>query len=476
VPTDFFDLIIIDEAHHAPADTWQKTLNHFSKAKKLFVTGTPFRGDKQEVPGKLIHETPLSEVMRDRYVKWLRKETVNAHELYFTLAEEPGVRFSKDQVLAFRDREWVERSVALSKECSLDVIDQSISNLNELRKASPNVPHKILAVGCSITHAEDLRTWYQSKNLTAAIVHSDMEQGDIESAFRVIDNHQCDVVISVNMLMEGYDHRYLTVLALFRPYRSINAFAQIVGRVLRAIPEEEITAFEIDNNAVVIYHEETGLDSMWSAFQKEVDRAKHQRTKEYAITDEEYVRKEQALAGVSSSSAFVSDQDSYLEDLDFNKIFSAKRAEIDSIATQKVQALPGIEGYDEDVLAQLKNVFISAETKKAAQIIDPNLVAKRPEIARRQLREILTKKAQDEVATLLSDLGIDEKASTLYPKFRNHLPVAKVNMPNDGILVSFINAKLAKKFGKVAERDNSSLSKSIEHVEVIMVELRGMLK
>jgi len=476
VPSDFFDLIIIDEGHHAPAGTWQKTLDHFSAAKKIFVTGTPFRGDKQEVPGKLIHETPLSEVMRDRYVKWLRKETVNAHELYFTLAEEPGTRFSKDQVLALRDREWLERSVALSQECSMDVIDQSIGNLNELRKSSPSVPHKILAVGCSITHAEDLRTWYQSKNLTAAIVHSDMEQADIDAAFRVIDNHQCDVVISVNMLMEGYDHRYLTVLALFRPYRSINAFAQIVGRVLRAIPAEEITAFEIDNNAVVIYHEETGLDSMWSAFQKEVDRAKHQRTREYTITDEEYTRKEQSLAGVSSSEAFVSDRDSYLDDLDFNKIFSDKRAEIDSIATQKVQALPGIEGYDADVLAQLKNVFINAETKKAAQAIDPNLVAKRPEIARKQLRDILTKKAQDEVATFLSDMKIDEKASTLYPKFKNHLAMAKPTMPNDGILVSFINAKLAKKFGRVADRDNSSLSKSIEHVEVIMAELRGMLK
>lgn len=476
VPSDFFDLIIIDEGHHAPAGTWQKTLDHFSAAKKIFVTGTPFRGDKQEVPGKLIHETPLSEVMRDRYVKWLRKETVNAHELYFTLAEEPGTRFSKDQVLALRDREWLERSVALSQECSMDVIDQSIGNLNELRKSSPSVPHKILAVGCSITHAEDLRTWYQSKNLTAAIVHSDMEQADIDAAFRVIDNHQCDVVISVNMLMEGYDHRYLTVLALFRPYRSINAFAQIVGRVLRAIPAEEITAFEIDNNAVVIYHEETGLDSMWSSFQKEVDRAKHQRTREYTITDEEYTRKEQSLAGVSSSEAFVSDRDSYLDDLDFNKIFSDKRAEIDSIATQKVQALPGIEGYDADVLAQLKNVFINAETKKAAQAIDPNLVAKRPEIARKQLRDILTKKAQDEVATFLSDMKIDEKASTLYPKFKNHLAMAKPTMPNDGILVSFINAKLAKKFGRVADRDNSSLSKSIEHVEVIMAELRGMLK
>ncbi|RML91507.1 DEAD/DEAH box helicase [Pseudomonas savastanoi] len=476
VPSDFFDLIIIDEGHHAPADTWQKTLDHFSKAKKIFVTGTPFRGDKQEVPGKLIHETPLSEVMRDRYVKWLRKETVNAHELYFTLAEEPGVKFSKDQVLALRDSEWVQRSVALSKECSLDVIDQSIHNLRELRKSSPNVPHKILAVGCSITHAEDLRTWYQSKDLTAAIVHSDMEQTDIEAAFRTIDNHQCDIVISVNMLMEGYDHRYLTVLALFRPYRSLNAFAQIVGRVLRAIPAEEITAFEIDNNAVVIYHEETGLDSMWSAFQKEVDRAKHQRTREYTITNEEYVRKEQSLAGVSSSEAFVSDRDSYLEDLDFNKIFSQKRAEIDTIATQKVQALAGLEGYDDEILAQLKNVFINAETKKAAQTIDPNLIAKRPEIARKQLREILTKKAQDEVATLLSDLGIDEKASTLYRIFASHVPMAKPNMPNDGILVGFINSKLAKKFGRVAERDNGSLSRSIEHVEVVLAELRRMLK
>ncbi|WP_417503091.1 DEAD/DEAH box helicase [Marinobacter sp.] len=476
IPSDFFDLIIVDEAHHAPADSWQKTLAYFSTAKKIYVTGTPFRGDKQELPGKLIHETPLSEVMRDKYVKWLRKETVNAHTLYFTLAEEPGRQFSKEEVLKLKDREWIERSVALSEECSMDVINQSIHNLNELKKASPAVPHKILAVGCSISHAEDLLRWYQSRGLRSAILHSDMEAGDIEAAFRVVENHECDVVISVNMLMEGYDHKYLTVLALFRPYRSINAFAQIVGRVLRAIPAQEITAFEIDNNAVVIYHQETGLDLMWTEFQQEVDRAKHQRTKEYAITDVDYVRKDQSLAGVKSSSAFVSDQDSYLEDLDFNRIFSEKRAEIDSIANKTIQALPGIEGYDAETLAKLKSVLIGAETKKAAQAIDPNLVAKRPEIARKQLRAILTKKAQDEVATLLSDLDIDEKASTLYRIFSAHLPMINANTPNDGILVSFINTKLAKKFGRVADRDNGSLSKSIEHVAVIMAELRAMLK
>lgn len=77
---------------------------------------------------------------------------------------------------------------------------------------------------------------------------------------------------------------------------------------------------------------------------------------------------------------------------------------------------------------------------------------------------------------MLSDLQIEEKASTLYPIFKNHLPMAKPNMPNDGILVSFIYTKLVKKFGRVADRDNSSLTKSIEYVVVIIDELRRMLK
>ncbi|MDT3721528.1 DEAD/DEAH box helicase family protein [Pseudomonas oryzihabitans] len=477
VPPDFFDLIIIDESHHSVADSWQKALDYFQKAKRLHVTGTPFRGDKQELPGVKIHETPLSEVMRDRYVKWLRKETVNAHELYFTLKDQPGLKLTKDQVLEFKDKEWIEKSVALSEECSRDVITHSIEKLQELKKVSSSVPHKILAVGCSIKHAEDLLVWYQSYGMRAVILHSEMDFSLQEQAFRTIDNHECDVVISVNMLMEGYDHKYLTVLSIFRPYRSINAFAQIVGRVLRAIPESEITAFEIDNNAIVVYHEETGLDGMWHAFQTEVDRAKHQRTKEYQITDSEYASRSTTLGGVSSSEAFVSDQDSYLDDLDFNRLFLEKRKEVDLIATNKLQKIAELQDYDAETLEAIKNAIIGAETKKAAeQIIDPNLIAKRPEKARRQLRDILTKKAQDEIANFLSDKGLDEKSSTLYRTFAPHLPMIKTDTPNDGILMIFMNTKLAKKFGKVTERDNNTLLKSVDHIQVVMSELRAMIR
>ncbi|KFX06197.1 helicase [Pectobacterium betavasculorum] len=479
VPPDFFDMVIIDEAHHAPAQSWKELLAYFSKAKKLHVTGTPFRGDNQKLPGELIHETPLSEVMRDRYVKWLRKETVNASQLYFTMPHAPGEKFTREQILALKDKEWIEKSVALSKDCSIEVINHSISKLAELNDASKKIPHKILAVGCSISHAEDIKKWYEEKGLKCIIVHSNMEYKEVERAFKDIDNHLCQVVISVNMLMEGYDHRYLTILALFRPYRSINAFAQIVGRVLRAIPEEEIEAFEVDNNALIIYHQDIGLDAMWSSFQKEVDRGTQQRIKDYNFSDYEYEGKDRSLAGVFIDNSFISDQDSYLKDIDFNELFEQKRAEIEARANQKIDKLRDnvTDGeLDEDDLALIKAQMIAKETRKVSNDdIDPNLISKRPELYRKRMRETLTKRSRDEATNILSDLKLDPKGTELTKILSRHIRTLRTDTTNDGTLVIYINAKLHNRFGPVNERDNDALTMSVNYLPTIFKELRSML-
>ncbi|MDU2224560.1 MAG: DEAD/DEAH box helicase family protein [Haemophilus parainfluenzae] len=471
VPPDFFDMIIIDESHHAPAESWKKVLEYFSNAKKLHVTGTPYRGDNQELPGQKIHETSLSEVMRAKYVKLLRKETVNAHELYFTLPESPNKQLTLEEVLEFKEQEWIEKCVSLSKDCSLDVIDRSIEQFNSLKELSPTVPHKILAVGCSIKHAEDIAAWYKDKGMSVVIIHSNMSHEEQQETLMKIENHQCNVVVSVNMLMEGYDHRYLTILALFRPYRSINAFAQIIGRVLRVIPDNEIKAFEIDNNAVVIFHEQAGLNKMWNIFQKEVDRAKLQVSRDYDvhISDEAYEKRKVELAEISSEGSYLSTQDSYLDDIDFNKLFEQKRKEIQEEISQVTARLP----KDLDPI-YLKAIEQAAE-QKANKEIDEVLVSKRPAQARKELRKILTSKAQNLAADLLSDLGIDAKSNNLYYKFNKLLRINK-ETPNDGIIVIYINNKLYNKFGSVDSRDNATLQKSIGEIDSIIVELRGMLK
>lgn len=478
VPKNFFDLIIIDESHHSAASSWEQVLEYFKEAKKLHVTGTPYRGDGQDIPGTRIHETPLSEVMRDRYVKYLKKETVNAHNLFFTTPEFPNEKLTIGQVLQFKEAEWLQKSVALSKDCSLDVIKHSLLKLQELRELSPNVPHKILAVGCSIKHAEDIQKWYSELGMQAVLIHSEMDKLTQASRFQSIENHECEVIVSVNMLMEGYDHKYLTILSIFRPYKSLNAFAQVVGRVLRAIPENEIQAFEIDNNATVIYHEETGLNDMWTDFQKEVDRAKVERIKDYSLREltTSYERKDQTLGSINSDLAFVSEQDSFLEDIDFNELFELKRKEINEKVHEKIKKIADLGQFDEEDLKILEKQLTEKENRIVSQdVVDPELLEKRPAQARDQLRKLIVKKVEDEVASLLADLGYNPKGCELAPSFSRYFSLIKSDTPNDGTLVMFINSKLSNKFGRVVSRDNPTLVKTLNYIPSLIEEVRKML-
>jgi DNA repair protein RadD len=45
LPRDFFQLLVVDEAHHTTAGTWARVIAHFHAAKLLGVTATPIRGD-----------------------------------------------------------------------------------------------------------------------------------------------------------------------------------------------------------------------------------------------------------------------------------------------------------------------------------------------------------------------------------------------------------------------------------------------
>ncbi|MCQ6268585.1 DEAD/DEAH box helicase family protein [Fictibacillus sp. WQ 8-8] len=474
VPRDFFDLIIIDEAHHSVAETWKTALEYFSDAKKLHVTGTPYRGDNKELPGKMIHNTPLSEVMALKYVKWLRKETINNENLYFTIPGEEG-KLTKDKVLKLKEREWLEKSVALSKECSLDVIDKSIDELKKIKAYSPNVPHKILAVACSIAHARDLAHWYEERGKSVIIVHSDMRPENLQTAFMKVENHQCEVVVSVNMLMEGYDHKYLTVLALFRPYRSQNAFAQVVGRVLRAIPDNEITDFAIDNNAVLVYHEEIGLDTMWQFFSNEVERSKKIPVREYTISDKEYVRREIVYATIEKDDYFVSDMDSYLQTMDFNELFKRAREEVEKNIASKIETLKEAGLNDEEIEATMEALKKTATNKKKGEL-DELMLSKRPELLRKRSRNFLYNDANEAANAILEEHGINPKDSSLFDKFSGLIYKLAPGTPNDGILVRYMNSRLSRKFGPVKKREPEQLLASQKYLEVVVDEIRRMLK
>ena len=76
---DYFDRIIIDEAHHALSDSYMKILDHFSQAKVLGVTATPDRGDMKDlgrVFDSLAYEYTLPQAIKDGYLSPIKAVTI----------------------------------------------------------------------------------------------------------------------------------------------------------------------------------------------------------------------------------------------------------------------------------------------------------------------------------------------------------------------------------------------------------------
>lgn len=273
VSSDFFDMVIIDEAHHSTALTWLETIQHFSRAKVVKLTGTPFRSDGEKIVGEVVYEYKLSSAMAKGYVKSLENFFYVPEKLYLTM-DGDNHQYTLDEILdqGLKDQDWISRSVAYSVECSEKVVLESINKLEKKLSNNNTVPHKIIAVACSIYHAKQVQELYENKGYKTAIVHSDMEKAAKEGALSDIENHRVQVVINVAMLGEGYDHPYLSVAAIFRPFKTLLPYAQFIGRVLRSIPSEEVTRAS-DNIAEIVCHQDLNLNSLWEYYKKEIQES-----------------------------------------------------------------------------------------------------------------------------------------------------------------------------------------------------------
>ena len=274
LPHDYFDMIIIDEAHHSTANSWVETVQHFDSAKVIKLTATPLRSDKKEIAGELVYRYRLSQAMANNYVKSLRNNTYIPDELYLTVGDDTSKKYTVEELLekGIKDEDYVSRSVAYSLECSEKVVEASIDLLEDKLKDNNKVPHKIIAVACSIKHAMQIKKLYEDRGYSTTVIHSKLSDYEIEKAKSDINNNRVKVVVNVAMLGEGYDHPYLSVAAIFRPFRNCLPYEQFVGRVLRRINDTEAKRAS-DNIGEIISHKHLGLEEMWEKYKVEVEES-----------------------------------------------------------------------------------------------------------------------------------------------------------------------------------------------------------
>lgn len=274
LPEDYFDMIIIDEAHHSTANTWVETVEHFSKAKVVKLTGTPIRTDGVELAGELTYKYKLSQAMAKGYVKSLRKFEYIPEQLLLTIDNNDSIQYTVEQLIEqdIRDEDWIKRSVAFSKECSESVVKASLDLLEKKRRDNCKIPHKIIAVACSIDHAEQIKELYVINGYRAEVIHSRQDSQLQDQIKSDIENHRLDVIINVAMLGEGYDHPYLSIAAIFRPFKNELPYEQFIGRVLRVIPDEEVEKTD-DNIADVVSHKNLELSYLWEKYKIELQES-----------------------------------------------------------------------------------------------------------------------------------------------------------------------------------------------------------
>lgn len=263
-PPDFFDLILVDEGHHAAAESWQKVFRRFPDAKVISLTATPFRADEQQLHGDVLYRFSFTRAMVNGYIKQIHSRNVAPEELYFTYADDTR-RHTLAEVLELREEAWFRRGVALSPECNRHIVEASIQRCDAMR-AETGLKHQVIAAACSVDHARQVRALYEECGYVAAEIHSEMDEDEQEVVLERLRTGALDCIVQVQMLGEGFDHPRLSVAAIFRPFRSLAPYIQFVGRVMRVVQQNEPD--HPNNQGHVVSHIGLNNDERWSEFRE----------------------------------------------------------------------------------------------------------------------------------------------------------------------------------------------------------------
>jgi excisionase family DNA binding protein len=263
-PDDFFDMIVIDEAHHSATESWKKVIEHFPNAKVIHVTATPFRSDRQEIDGELVFRYPFRSATLKGYVKRLKASYVAPSEIELGFSDECGRTYSLDDVLKLKEEDWFSRGVALARLCSQHIVDSSLEKLEELRQSGTQ--HQLIAVACSINHAREIRSLYEERGFNAEVIHSEQTDDERDAILTSLRNGTLDCIVQVQMLGEGFDHPKLSVAAIFHPFRTLAPYIQFVGRIMRVIVQNDPT--HPDNVGHIVTHLGMNLNERLQEFKQ----------------------------------------------------------------------------------------------------------------------------------------------------------------------------------------------------------------
>jgi len=223
-----YDLIIIDEAHHAVANSWRKIFDFYKSAIKLGVTATPMRmtgAGLGEIFDDLIIGSTIPELVEQGYLA--------EHEVYA-----PPNNLNLDKIKTIRgDFSQKEVENELNK---VDIVGDAVENYRRLGQNKPAIAFCI-----SVKHGQYVTDKFKQAGYTAELISGSMNLDDRKTLVDNFKNGKVQILVSIDVVSEGFDVEGCYVAILLRPTQSEALYLQQVGRVLR--PEHNKVAIVLDH-------------------------------------------------------------------------------------------------------------------------------------------------------------------------------------------------------------------------------------
>lgn len=238
--------VVIDEAHHAVARTYQSIINFIrenakqnsSHVKMIGLTATPYRTDEAEksMLGRIFTDDIIYSIDLDTLIKQgiLSTPICKTFETHILAGENISSALVKKITFSDNLPEDLANEIANNKERNHLIVQKYLENREEYQQT--------IVFALNIRHAIELNAVFQKNDIKSDFVVSGIRDGvtgitrsreDNERAIEAYRQKELQVLINVNILTEGTDLPQTKTVFLTRPTVSMVLMTQMVGRALR---------------------------------------------------------------------------------------------------------------------------------------------------------------------------------------------------------------------------------------------------
>lgn len=228
IPPGSFQVVVVDEFHHAQAATYRRILNHLNPRELLGLTATPERGDGLDVrtffDGRVAAELRLWDALKADLLTPFH---------YFAVAD--GVDLTRVEWKAGAYDATELSNVFTGNDARARVVLKSVQD-----KVADLPSMKALGFCVSRDHAHYMTQVFNDAGIRAATVLGDTSTDDRDGAVVKLREGSVQIVFTVDVFNEGVDIPAINTVLFLRPTESSTVFLQQLGRGLRRAKDKAV--------------------------------------------------------------------------------------------------------------------------------------------------------------------------------------------------------------------------------------------